>query len=157
MQSQGSSAGTDLNVDANGQVVRVYSGTYDTAELKAESSGSIHVLGDLTINDKLQITADHSATVLIPFKVTCDDLEVTSEYSSNVNSDDLEATSSFKLTVEKASTASLHLVLSCPITGSITESSTANLWIHWPNGKQPIDLNVDGGSVLQVRDWSGVH
>lgn len=101
------------------------------------------------------IEADHSGTVLMPDKVTTPNLQVASRYSSNINSNDLEATDSFKLTVERASTVSLYLVLDCPITGKVTDSSTANLWIHWPKGKKLIDVDVEKGSVLGIRDWDG--
>src|SRR5262245_14365129 len=105
----------DLNITSQGflHVERVKGGTYDNAVLHAHSSGSIHVQGELNIKDKLTIIADHSATVLLPAKVTCGSLVLKSEYSSNINSNDLEVTDSCKATVLKAATASLYLKLDC--------------------------------------------
>lgn len=157
VKPQDPSAGNDLTVDCQNlfNVCRVDGGTYDNGTLTARSSGSIHVQGDLTIKDTLKVTSDHSATTLMTHKVKSRFLEVKSLYASNVNSDDLEATDSFSLIVDQSSTASLFLVLGCGITGSIRNTSTANLWIHWTNGAKPIDVSVDKGSVLQVRDWNG--
>lgn len=147
----------DLNVNCVGifQVERVEGGTYDNADLHANSSGSIHVLGDLVIKNKLTITADHSATVLLPHKVTCETLSLTSEYSSNVNSNDLEVSGLFEPTVRKSSTASLYLKLKGPTQGKVNNSSTMNTWINWPDGKKTVDVSVDGSSVFSQRDWSG--
>lgn len=147
----------DLNVESYGifAVKRVEGGTYDNVTLWAHSSGSIHVLGDLKVTNKLTIIADHSATILLPHTVTCDVLDLSSKYSSNVNSDDLRVITSCKLTALKASTASLYMDLKCPLSGSVLESSTINVWVHWPDGRKTVDVAVDGWSVFGIRDWSG--
>jgi hypothetical protein len=146
-----------LNVKSEGflTIKRVNGGLYDSAVLHAVSSGSIHVMGDLSITGKLTIIADHSATVLLPAKVTCGSLDLTSEYSSNINSNDLEVADTSKVTVLKAATASLYLKLSGPMTGSVTESSTVNTWINWPQGKKSIDMNADSTSIFSERGWNG--
>jgi hypothetical protein len=146
-----------LNVKAEGflNIKRVKGGTYDSAVLHALSSGGIHVLDELNITGKLTIIADHSGTVLLPAKVTCGSLDLTCEYSSNINSDDLEVADYFKATVLKGATASLYLKLSGPITGSVTEASTLNTWINWPQGKKSEDVKTDSTSVFSERGWNG--
>lgn len=148
---------SDLNVQSVGFLIikKVEGGTYDNVTLNAGSSGAIHVLGELIVKNKLTIIADHSATILLPVKVTCDTLNLTSEYSSNVNSNDLEVTGLFTATVLKAATASLYLKLNGPIQGSVTESGTMNTWINWPTGKKSVDVKVDQWSVFSERDWAG--
>lgn len=147
----------DLNVVSSGvfHIERVPGGTYQNAVLHAHSSGSIHALEPVTVLGKLTVIADHSGTVLLPKKIKCSSLELTSKYSSTINSNDLEVNDFCELNVTKASTCGLYMVLDGPVQGEVNESSTLNTFIKWPNGRKNIDEKVDGSSVFSQRDWNG--
>lgn len=151
-------AGNDLNVTDDGAftVKVVKGGTYDNVTLTAKSGGSIHVTGKLVVNGTLTLVADHSGTILLPAKVLCQKLYLTSTYSSNINSDDLEVEGYNQLDVSWASTGSLYLVIrSGEIAGSVSEHSTLNTWVDFPNGFKSDTVTTDHTSLYTRRGWSG--
>jgi hypothetical protein len=147
----------DLNIESSGafHVEQVPGGIYRNVTLHAHGSGSIHAKQPLTVEGKLTIKVENSATVLLPAKVKCNELELTNLNSSTINSDDLEVGTTCKVDVERSSTCGLYMVLACPLSGAVKESSTLNTWIHWAVTKKPIEVDVDSGSVFTERDWKG--
>ncbi len=156
---------TDLNVTESGlfAVTEIKNGgthaagTYQNVTLKASSSGSIHVLDTLIVLGTLTIEADHSATILLPAKVSCSTLILKSKLASNVNSNDLEVDGKATITVEQSATASLYMVInSGNLAGWVTDGSTFNCWLHTPKGVSTNDtIQVDHSSSSSRIGWKG--
>jgi hypothetical protein len=146
----------DQNVDSSGflHVEGVKGGTYGNVTLNAHGSGSIHAQEDLTVTGTLTLIAESSGTILLPKKVTCNNLVLTCRNSSQINSNDLEV-SDAKATVENASTCGLYMVVSGALSGSVSKSSTLNTWIHWKAANRAPAIGVDSSSVFSLRDWAG--
>lgn len=146
----------DLSVTSEGifDVKVVKGGTYDNATLTAKSSGSIHVTGELTIKDTLTLVSDHSGTILMPAKVNCKTLFLTSSYASNLNTNDLKVTGPCQLEVSEASTGSLYMEIdSGEIAGSVRNSGLLNLWAYLPNGLKWDKVTCDHSSTYTRRGW----
>jgi hypothetical protein len=125
----------DLRIESEGifDIKRVPGGTYTNVKLYAHSSGSIHALEDLTVKT----------------------LDLSIKNSSQINSNDLEVQTACKAQVEISSTCGPYMVLAGPLSGSVSQTSTLNTWIHRAIQKQSIDISVDSSSVFTHRDWDG--
>ncbi|MEL6275664.1 MAG: hypothetical protein AAFU03_11220 [Bacteroidota bacterium] len=140
-------------------------GTFDNVILEATKGGSIHVTGQLIVNDELTIVADHSGTILLPAKVSCGRVKIHCSYSSTVNSNDLEVTDSPSATIPKpfvvnadhASTCGLYTVISGgQLNGSVQSTSTVNLYADIPSSVKISDqIRCDHTSDYTRRGWSG--
>lgn len=147
----------DLTIESKGilHIEKVPGGTYTNVKLYAHSSGSIHALEDLIVTGTLTLIAEDSGTILLPKKVKCKTLDLASKNASQINSNDLEVQAACTARVERGSTCGLYMVLAGPLSGSVSQASTLNTWIHWAVERQSIDISVDSSSVFTQRDWDG--
>ncbi len=131
-------------------------GTYQNVTLTAKNGHSIHVYGPLVVIDTLIIIAESAATILLPQKVSCETLIVKGTLASNISANDLEVDDLATVTVDKAATASLHMVLnSGEIAGRVVYHSIFNSWVDWPNGLTSDTVQVDHTSSYSRKGWAG--
>ncbi len=153
-------------------VKTVNSGTFQDVTLDATQGGSIHVTGSyLQVEGTLTIKANSGASVLLPNRVTCENLIIIATKGSTINSDNIQVGSAFdpspvnpptppptpsicSISVDTSSTCGLYIINEAGyLTGSVKNHSTLNLWVDFPNGLVSDAITYDKTSVYTKRGF----